>query len=73
MILEGKPTQPCPVLIEAEHVLDATHDLGKAMRRFRRKLRLCRECDQEGACPAIQYFQVQIRTAIAELSEDWMP
>jgi hypothetical protein len=71
MILEGT-LETCPVIQEAEHVLEITHDLGKAMRRLRRKLNFCTGCDHEGNCPALQSFQAQIKNAIAELSEEWV-
>jgi hypothetical protein len=62
----------CPVLEEAQHVLDISHDLGKAMRRLRKKLNHCRKCEQEGSCPALKMFQDQIRAAIEETSQDWV-
>ncbi len=64
--------QACPVLQEAQHVLEVSHDLRKAMRRLQKKLGHCAECEKEGDCVALKYFQDQIRAAIAEIAETWV-
>jgi hypothetical protein len=66
------PSQSCPVLEEAQHVLTLSHDMGKAMRRLSKKINHCKQCDIEGNCPALKLYQDQIRAAIDEMSQDWL-
>jgi hypothetical protein len=66
------PSSNCPVLEEAQHVLDLSQDMCKAMRRLSKKIKLCKQCEKEGECPALKLFQDQIRAAIDEMSQDWL-
>jgi len=61
----------CPVIQEAQKVLEISNDLGKAMRRLRIKLNQCDHCENGGTCPAIQSFQANIKAALSEIAEEW--
>jgi len=60
----------CPVVTDAQHVLDASHNLSKAMHRLRRSLNRCKRCEN-GDCPAILALNSQIKACIEELVEEW--
>jgi hypothetical protein len=73
---EADPSTPnlpnsCPVLHDAQLVLEASHDLNKAMDRLRRSRRKCRTCDMHGHCPAWQAFNRQVQQAILEVNRAW--
>lgn len=60
----------CPVLQEAENVLNLSTDLNQAYRRLRRKLRHCQYCEHQNQCPALDQYRQKILRAIAEVAEE---
>jgi len=73
----AKPTIPrgaqpaCPILLEAERLLEVAHDLHKALRSFRRSTRRCLACPRSGACPAMRHITGNLDAAIRELTRHW--
>lgn len=63
--------EPCPVILEAQKVLNLSGNLARSMRRLRSKLNHCKQCERYGTCTDILVLQDQINTAIQELTEEW--
>jgi hypothetical protein len=60
----------CPVLQEAENVLNLSTGLNLSYRRLRKKLHQCRHCKSQGQCPALDNYRKLILQAIAEVAEE---
>jgi hypothetical protein len=57
----------CPVIIEAEIVLQKTNDLSKAVQSLRRSLKKCRLCKYNQDCPLIHQISSSIDAALDEI------
>jgi hypothetical protein len=58
---------PCPILANAQHVLDLSQGLTYAYHRLRSSLRKCRNCPQQAQCTAIQEYNRQVTAAIEQV------
>ncbi len=71
--MESPPfKEQCPVLQEAQNVLDISLDFRRSLRRLRKKLSLCRDCELEGECTAFNTYKARIIAAIDEVAETWV-
>ena len=59
----------CPVLQEAQNVLDLSTGLNQSYHRLHKKLRRCQGCEYKGQCPALENYRSLILQAIAEVAE----
>jgi hypothetical protein len=66
------PKNQCPVLLEAQNALDISIDFRRSLRRLRKKLTLCRDCELEGECEALNAYKARIIAAIDEVAETWV-
>jgi len=67
----GDSNRICPVIQEAERLLELGQSYGRAMRRLRQSQKLCRKCPSQGQCPAMISLHGQIHAAIAAITEEW--
>ncbi len=65
------PNPTCPILQEAQSVLDNAQDLHRAIRRLRRSTQRCPTCPERAACPTMLFFAQAVNTAIRELRQEW--
>jgi hypothetical protein len=69
----GIPSFPagCPVIDQANRVLEHTKTLSKAVNKLRRDMRICDHCALRAECPVMRELNAQINAAIDALAADW--
>jgi hypothetical protein len=61
----------CPILLEAQNILEKAHDLRKALRRLSRSTRQCLTCLRSDECPSMRSFNQSVDLAIHQLMREW--
>jgi hypothetical protein len=64
-------SKPCAAMIEAEKVVKAADNLGRAMRRLKRARNACERCASYDDCPIARRIQSEINAAIQTVSDEW--
>ncbi len=67
----GIPNPTCPILLEAQGVLEKAHDLHRAIRKLRRSTQRCLTCPERASCPTMSYFSHAVDIAVRELRAEW--
>lgn len=65
------PPAGCPVIEQANRVLEHTKTLSKAVNKLRRDMRICDHCAMRSECPVIRELNAQINAAIDALATEW--
>jgi hypothetical protein len=60
----------CPILPDARRLSDLTSDAARVIRRIRRNLILCNECNGQ-ECPVLREYTHMIDQAIQEIVIEW--
>jgi chemotaxis protein histidine kinase CheA len=63
--------ETCPVVEQAETVLEQSKTLRAAINKLRRDLHTCEDCARVGECQALRTLNSQIDAAIEALSVEW--
>lgn len=61
----------CPLLDDMQQVREHSQSLFTAMRRLRRKLRTCNECEGYENCPILMEFNSEVQAAVQQIMEEW--
>lgn len=69
--MNPEQVETCPVISEAEAVLQKTSDLSRAFRCLRKSLERCDTCEFGEECPAMRQITQDIRIAITEVRREW--
>jgi hypothetical protein len=70
LILPDGPIPSCPILLEAQTVLNKAHNLRKALHHLARSTRRCLTCPENGSCPSIRYFDHAVDQALIQLTRE---
>jgi hypothetical protein len=63
--------QQCPVIKQAEQVLEHSKNLRAAMNKLRRDLSTCQDCPIAGQCTVLVKLNQEIDAAIDALALEW--
>lgn len=63
--------QNCPVIKEANQILDQEQAMVRTLRHFKNTLRICSKCENDGSCEALNSLHQSIDIAIREVGEEW--
>jgi hypothetical protein len=69
-LLPGAPIPSCPILLEAQIVLNKAHNLRKAVRHFARSTRRCLTCPASSSCPAMRDLDHQLHLALVQITRE---
>jgi hypothetical protein len=61
----------CPVKKYTEDVLSDSYQLNLSLRKLRRSMRHCAECDAVDGCLIMRDFNAKFEAAIDEVVEQW--
>jgi hypothetical protein len=64
-------TMICPIPKDTNFVISTTKELIKSMRKLRRDLIHCQDCENVDGCQLRLNFQSMIDTAIDEVNQEW--
>jgi hypothetical protein len=61
----------CPVFDALSDACSEAHSFARAMRRLRRSMRHCPQCEQYENCPVMQQFRLSIQAVLEEITREW--
>jgi len=64
-------TIACDVEVETKAIMKSSKDMIAGMRKLKRTLRACEECDSGETCHIVANFNQQIQTALSEIASEW--
>ena len=64
-------TKTCQAEIEAKAVVLAGQEMAKGLRRLKRALRACDQCEDNEDCNILRSYNQQIQVAISEITSEW--
>lgn len=61
----------CPIQQHQTKIVDLSKDMVRTIRKLRRDLQSCPECDNALDCPILQTFNASVNEAINTITDEW--